>query len=114
VGGASRLGAVHQRLVPGFVTDARLEGRDRVVTFFNGAVVRERLVALDDDARRLVWSSVDGPYTHYNASAQILASGDRGTVFVWIADLLPDEAAEGTRDLMDRGIAVVKQTLEPS
>jgi hypothetical protein len=36
--------------------DARLDGDDRVVTFFNGAVVRELLVDLDDDARRLVWS----------------------------------------------------------
>jgi hypothetical protein len=31
-------GALHHRLVPGFVVEARLEGDDRVVTFFNGAV----------------------------------------------------------------------------
>ena len=47
-------GAIHQRLVPGFVTDARLDGADRIVTFFNGAVVREVLVDLDDEERRLV------------------------------------------------------------
>lgn len=105
-------GALHQRLVPGFVTDARIEGRDRVVTFFNGAVVREVLVDLDDEARRLVWSVVDGPYTHHNASAQVFASGDTGTLFVWIADLLPDEAAGRISDLMERGIGVVKQTLQ--
>ena len=29
--------AVHQRLVPGFVVDARLEGEDRSVTFSNGS-----------------------------------------------------------------------------
>ena len=26
-------GAVHRRLVPGFVTDTRLDGPDRIVTF---------------------------------------------------------------------------------
>ena len=38
--------AVHERLVPGFVTDARMDGDDaRIVTFFNGAVARETLEA---------------------------------------------------------------------
>jgi hypothetical protein len=105
-------GELHQRLVPGFVVDARLDGRDRIVTFFNGAVLRERLVDLDDDARRLVWSVVDGPYSHHNGSAQVFASGGGGTVLVWIADLLPDDAAERTAALMERGLSTAKQTLE--
>jgi hypothetical protein len=36
-------GALHERLAPGFATDTRLEGEDRIVTFFNGTVVHERL-----------------------------------------------------------------------
>jgi hypothetical protein len=52
-------GALHTRLVPGFVTDARLDGSDRIVTFISGAVQREPLVDLDDRARRLVYSAVD-------------------------------------------------------
>ena len=104
--------AVHQRLVPGFVVDARLDGEDRVVTFFNGAVVKELLVDLDDEARRLVWSVVDGPYTHYNASAQVFPDGDGKTRFVWIADFLPHEVAPHIDAMMERGTAVVKATLE--
>ena len=46
-------GALHQRLVPGFVTDCRVEGEARIVTFANGMVARELLVDLDDQARRL-------------------------------------------------------------
>ena len=65
-------GALHERLAPGFVTDCHLDGSDRIVTFFNGSVVRERLIARDDDRRRLVWSIVDGPYTHHNGAAQVL------------------------------------------
>lgn len=82
-------GALHQRLAPGFVIDTRIDGKDRIVTFFNGAVAREVLVDLDDDACRLAWSIVEGPYTHHNASAQVFAAGDAGSLFVWIADLLP-------------------------
>jgi carbon monoxide dehydrogenase subunit G len=105
-------GAVHERLVPGFVTDARLEGDARIVTFFNGAVARELLVDLDDSARRLVWSVVGGPMTHHNASAQVLADGERGTRFVWIADLLPHELGPYVEGMVERGIGVVKETLE--
>jgi uncharacterized protein YndB with AHSA1/START domain len=104
--------AVHERLVPGFVVDARLDGEDRVVTFFNGAVVKELLVDLDDDARRLVWSVVDGPYAHHNASAQLFAEGDGRTRFVWIADFLPHEVAPHIDAMMEQGTAVVKATLE--
>jgi uncharacterized protein YndB with AHSA1/START domain len=104
-------GAVHERLVPGFVTDARLDGDDRIVTFFTGAVVREVLIDLDEEARRLVWSVVDGPYTHHNGAAQVLESDGR-TRFVWVADFLPHELTERTDALMGRGISVIKETLE--
>jgi uncharacterized protein YndB with AHSA1/START domain len=105
-------GAIHERLVPGFVVDARLDGEDRIVTFFNGAVMRELLVDLDDDARRLVWSIADGPYSHHNGVAQVLDDGDGSSRFVWLADLLPNDYAELTGEMMEQGIDVVKTTLE--
>lgn len=105
-------GALHERLVPGFAVDARLDGEDRIVTFFNGEVVRELLVDLDDGARRLAWSLVEGPYTHHNASAQVFADGEGRTRFVWIADLLPNDLAGRTGELMEQGTSIVKKTLE--
>ena len=51
------IGALHTRLVPGFVTDTRLEPGARIVTFGNGMVVRELIVAVDDGERRVVWSA---------------------------------------------------------
>jgi hypothetical protein len=109
--------AVHERLVPGFVVESVLDGpRSRVVTFFNGAVAREVLVGIDDDARRLAYTVTDGPLpaTHHNASAQVVAEGGGRSRFVWITDVLPDELAAGIGELMDRGIGVIKQTLELS
>jgi uncharacterized protein YndB with AHSA1/START domain len=105
-------GALHERLVPGFALDTRLDGSDRIVTFFNGAVARERLVDSNEQDRRLVWSIVDGPYTHHNGVAQVFAGDDGATRFVWTADLLPDELAQVTNELMERGIDTVKSTLE--
>jgi len=108
------IGALHQRLAPGFVTDVRLEEGARVVTFGNGAVARELIIDVNDQARRLVWSVVGGPMTHHNASAQVFAAGDRRSRFVWIADLLPHELAPAIAGMIDQGLAVMKQTLEAS
>ena len=105
-------GRLHESLVPGFAVDTRLDGSDRIVTFANGTVVREILVDLDDETRRLVWSIVDGPYTHHNGSAQVLDEGDGRARFVWTADLLPDELASSTAEAMQRGTDIVKATLE--
>ncbi|HEY5194839.1 MAG TPA: SRPBCC family protein [Solirubrobacteraceae bacterium] len=107
-------GALHERLVPGFVVDTQLDGDDRIVTFFNGTVVRELLVDLDENARRLAWSIVGGPYTHHNASSQVFPEGEGAARFVWIADLLPNELAVPTGEMMQQGTNVVKQTLEAS
>jgi uncharacterized protein YndB with AHSA1/START domain len=105
-------GALHERLVPGFAVDTRLDGEDRIVTFGNGTVLREVLVDLDDETRRLAWSIIDGPYTHHNASAQVFSEGDGHARFVWTADLLPNDLAASTEEAMGQGTNVVKKTLE--
>jgi hypothetical protein len=104
-------GALHERLARGFVTDVHVDGTDRIVTFANGTVLRERIVTVDDAARLLVWSIVDGPYEHHNGSAQVFAEGGRVTL-AWIADLLPDELTERTAGLMELGLKAIKETLE--
>jgi hypothetical protein len=84
------------------------------VTFFNGAVARELLVDIDDEARRLVYSVVESPLqaTHDNSSAQVFSDTDGRTPFVWIKDVLPDELAPRIDELMQQGISVIKDTLE--
>lgn len=105
-------GALHERLVPGFVTDTKLDGEDRIVTFANGAVMREALLDSDDDARRLVWTIVDGPYTHHTGCAQVFTAGAMRSRFVWTAYVLPEETAAPTSAAMAQGVEVAKQTLE--
>src|SRR5688572_12369022 len=107
------VGAVHERLAPGFVVDTRLEEDVRIVTFANGLVARELIVDLDDTARRLVWAVVGSPrLTHHNASLQVFADGDGRSRVVWIADLRPDEAAPTIAAMIEQGLAVMKKTLD--
>jgi hypothetical protein len=106
------VGALHTRLVPGFVTDTKLEGAVRIVTFGNGMVVREPIVTLDDQARRLVWSAEGGITQHYNASVQVSANDDGTCRVVWIADFLPDSAAAAISGAIDAGMAAMKKTLD--
>jgi hypothetical protein len=106
------VGALHTRLVPGFVVDTRLEDGARVVTFGNGMVARELIVDVDDVARRVAWAVVGGMMTHHNASAQVFPDGAAGSRFVWIADLLPHEVAPAITAMIEQGLAIIKQTLE--
>jgi carbon monoxide dehydrogenase subunit G len=108
------IGALHTRLVPGFVIDTRLEPGARVVTFGNGMVVKEPIIDIDDRERRLVWGAIGGPLTHYNGSVQVFPEGQCQSRVVWTADFLPNEAAGQLRDMIEQGMAVMKATLDRS
>lgn len=105
-------GNVHERVARGFVTDARTDGGDRIVTFVNGAVARERLIATDDEHRRLVYSVVESSFalTHHQASVEVIPSDD-GSTLRWITDVLPDAAAEPIGSMMDAGALAIQATL---
>lgn len=105
------VGALHTRLCPGFVTDTRLEGRTRTVTFGNGTSVREDIVSVDDARKRVCWAIVGQQFHHYQGTALIKADG-AATRFIWMADVLPDELAPTVEAMMDAGIDVIRKTLE--
>jgi hypothetical protein len=107
------IGALHTRLVKGFVTDCRMDGSDaRIVTFANGIVARELIVDINAGDRRLVWSAVGGRLSHHNASVQVFTEGEGRCRLVWIADLLPHEMAPAIATMIDHGMAAMRRTLE--
>ena len=115
VWGAIRdVGAIHKRLVPGFVADCKLEGDWRVVTFANGMVVRELIVAVDDQTCRHAWSARGEPLIHHNASVQVFSESPDRCRVVWIADIMPDEVAQAIAEMIEQGLSKMKQTLESS
>jgi uncharacterized protein YndB with AHSA1/START domain len=105
-------GHLHERLATGFVTDVELQGDVRAVTFFNGAVFHERFISEDADARRLAWTIIDGPWEHHSGSAEVRELREGQSCFVWLTDLLPDEMAAETEDMVAKGAAAIKETLE--
>ena len=105
-------GAVHTRLAPGFVTDAKMVGDARIVTFSNGSVAREMLVDCDDARRRLVYAIVGERIKQHSASVQIVDEGVKGSKFIWTVDVLPNEIAPYFAAQLDLGIVAMKKTLE--
>ena len=103
--------AVHTRLAPGFVTDCRRDGDDRIVTFANGLVARELIVDVDDAARRLAYSARSERLQHHSASFQVFEEGAAHCKVVWIADVLPHAAAGPLGAMMDGGVAAMTKAL---
>jgi carbon monoxide dehydrogenase subunit G len=104
-------GAVHRRLVPGFVLDARLDGEARIVTFANGTVARELLVDCDHDRRRLVYAVISERVKQHSASVQVVADGDARSRLIWIVDVLPNEQAPYIDAQMDQAALAMKKAL---
>jgi hypothetical protein len=104
-------GAVHRRLAPGFVVDARLDGEARIVTFANGMVARELLVDCDDARRRLVYAVISERVQQHSASVQVLPDGDAGSRLVWIVDVLPHEIAPYIDGQMDQAALAMQKAL---
>ena len=107
------VGALHTRLVPGFVSMTEMvqgtKAPTRRVTFANGVILDEVIVDCDDQRRRLVWSikSVE----HHNG-VMTVDFADGGSRVTWTADVLPPEMAERFDPSMAAGLAAMKVHLE--
>ena len=86
------------------MTDTKLDGDARIVTFANGTVARELLVDCDEARRRLVYAIVSERVKQHSASVQVFADGDARSRLVWIADVLPNEIAPYIDAQMDLGV----------
>src|SRR3954451_23659290 len=102
-------GAVHRRVAPGFVTDCKLDGDSRIVTFANGNLAQERLVNMDDARVRPVHFVVRPRVKQHSASIQVFADGEGRSRMVWIADVLPNEIGDYIDGQMDVGAAAMQK-----
>ncbi|MGT2502708.1 SRPBCC family protein [Bradyrhizobium guangxiense] len=107
-------GALHQRLVPGFVTACTRDGDARIVTFANGSVAREVLVDYDEARRRLVYAISNERLRHYSASVQVIAEDERKCRLVWIIDLLPNELAPYVQGQTKEAVAAMHRAFPPA
>src|SRR5271166_2647630 len=107
------IGALHTRLVPGFVVATELVPGGRRVTFANGMMVVEPIVSMNDELHRLVWTthgSASG-LIHYNSAVQVYPREAGGSRVVWMADVLPDDAANRIGAMMRQGATAMSSAL---
>jgi hypothetical protein len=107
-----QVGLAHNLFAP-VLTDGHLDGDVRTVTFADGQVIRERIIDISEERRRVAYSVIEGSaMTHHNASMQIVPEGKDRCRFVWVADFLPHEAAGVMAPLMQQGAEALKANLE--
>jgi hypothetical protein len=106
---------VHRRLLPGRVLDADVDGDVRTLVMPDGHVVRELIVDVDDEARRLAYAVIEGArpaLRHHHASLQVFPEGDGHSRLVWVTDVLPSSLAGEIRARTVRGAEEMKSVLE--
>jgi hypothetical protein len=107
-----RVGEAHTLFAP-VLTAARMSGETRTVQFANGMTVREQILDVDDEGRRVAYAALDAPgLTYHHASMQVDIAGPGRCAFVWITDFLPAEAAASLQPLIDQGAEALKRNLE--
>ncbi|WP_027542325.1 SRPBCC family protein [Bradyrhizobium sp. WSM2254] len=107
-------GALHRRLVPGFVTACTLDGDARIVTFANGSVAREVLVDCNDARQRLVYAINNERLKHYSASVQVIADGDGKSRLLWTIDMLPNELAAYVQEQTGEAVIALHKAFPPA
>ena len=108
------VGAVSTRQARGLVVNSTLADGVRTVTFKDGIspqVVKERIVATDDQDMRVAYGAIETRATFHAASLQVVPDG-KGSKLVWITDILPDVFKDGVRHNMELGMVAMKATLE--
>jgi hypothetical protein len=107
-----RVQNAHELFAP-VLTACRLEGGIRTVRFANGMVVREQILDVDDERRRVAYAALDAPgMTYHHASMQVVDDGPGRCRFVWVTDFLPPEVRENIAPLIEQGSAAFKRNLE--
>ncbi|RAR61113.1 polyketide cyclase/dehydrase/lipid transport protein [Paraburkholderia unamae] len=99
------------RVFAGVLIDVRTENELRWVTFADGTVIEERVIAVDDAHMRIAYTVVGGRFEHHHATVQVVAQTPQQCRVVWISDFKPDERASAVEPLMDAGCAALKRNL---
>jgi hypothetical protein len=81
----------------------------------DGHIVRELIVAIDDDKQRLAYSVIEGArpaLEHHHASFEVVPEGEKQSRLVWTTDILPDSLAGLVSERSRRGALEMKQVME--
>jgi Polyketide cyclase / dehydrase and lipid transport len=96
----SDIGAV-DKLVD-MIASCSLDGDMRTCTLPDGQAIKERVITVDEAAKRVVYSVTEGPLPmeFHCASVQVTEENTQ-TIVVWTVDVKPDEMAAPLSEMMD-------------
>lgn len=103
------VGAINRLIT--FLGEVTFDGSERVCSLGEGRL-RELIVSVDDDHRRVAYSIQESPFgfAHHHSSMQAVPNGDQ-TTFVWWTDVKPDEAAAPLSEAVDHALESIKAVL---
>lgn len=106
----SDIGAV-DKLVS-LITSCALDGDTRLCTLPDGQAIKERIISVDHDARRVVYTVTDGPLPlEFHCAAVQVTEADSGAEVTWTVDVKPDEIAGPLSDMMDGAAQSMSEAL---
>jgi len=96
-----------------YLVATEIDGSHRSCNMADGSQLRELIISVDPDRRRVAYSVVEEPFgfEHHSASWRALADGDQSR-FVWETDVMPDRIVAVLEPLIDQSIVDIVSAVE--
>lgn len=84
------------------LADAKVEGETRTCSTVDGNQLKERILSVDPEQKRLAYAVTESPFGfEFHAASWQLEKNGKGTRLVWHTDVKPDAAAGPLGDVID-------------
>jgi len=96
----------------GFLQDSELSGEDRVCTLADGGRLEEKIISVDADLHRVLYSITSSPLNmSFHVASMELEPTQDGTRFIWTTDIQPSQAAAQFEPMLDMACEDMQTTL---
>jgi len=97
----------------GFISESHLDGDIRVCKMTDGGVLKERIISVDNELRRVAYCITHSPldFEFHAASMQVVPNG-KGASLIWTTDIRPDSMAEQIDPIFEDAVPSIKTALE--
>jgi len=94
------------------VTSCTVDGDQRACLLANGAQLKEEIISIDNDLKRIAYTVIDSPFglEYHAASMQIVADG-QGARIIWITDFKPDQLKDALTPMLEQMFAQMSERL---
>ncbi len=96
----------------GFLQDSEFSGDDRVCTLADGGKLVEKIVSVDADLHRVLYSITSSPLNmSFHVASMELEPIQNGTQLIWTTDIQPEQAAAQFEPMLDMACKDMQSTL---